>query len=259
MGDLIRQPQTTESELQRLLSRRQLLKQAGVSGSLAFLYLSLPAPARAALMAPAQPVVAGALTPARRHTLQALWDAVVPGTWNGVVEDYLEDGRTPAPGATDAKVQEWLELVGGTLPDWLEWLTESFLALWAEDIDLWADFTEWPWLDDEPDYADLPLASCVDGRKQVGRQSKIILMQKLFYTIVDLKYQAGIIIVRTAFFCDFWNEAQEPWKRVGRKYIGFPLPPGKRPYMGFTYNRVLGDHDPHLIEVNPTRHLVAMS
>lgn len=137
----------------------------------------------------------------------------------------------------------------------LDWLTDSFMGAWADDLDLWADVVHgWPF-DGQPKFWDLPLDPSIIGR---GRQRKIILMQQLFHTVIDLKYMGGAMISKVAFYCDFWYEANQPETRVGREYIDWPLPPGSTPYQGFTYNSALGDHDRRLIEVNPPRNLVAL-
>lgn len=192
------------------------------------------------------------LTEGRRLTLRSLWDASVPGTWNGVVEDELEPG-VPAPGADDARVQEWLEQVAGTLPRPLDGLTTGFLAFWADDLDLWADVFHGRWFDGAPKFWQLPLDPSPQGR---GRQHKVILMQALFHTVFDLEYLGAMLLARMAFFCDLWFERNEPEIRVGRAYIGFPLPPGTTPYTGVSYQRTLNDGDPRLVRVG-SRDLVA--
>lgn len=226
----------------RLFSRRELVAGAGVGGSF-LLLATLPAPLQAAVKAIAANTD---LTDEQRHTLRGLWDAVVPGNWEGVEEDG------GAPGADQAGVQDWIDEVTGSLPWPLNWLTDAALALWAEDLDLWADVTHgWPF-DGQPKFWELPLDPTVFGR---GRQRKIILMQALFDTLIDVQYQAAIMLAKAAFFCDFKDVNQ----RVGLEYIGFPSPPVFG-YFGldFTFNRVLGDHDERLTTVNPPRNLVAL-
>ena len=70
-------------------------------------------------------------------SLMGLWDAVIPGTWAGVVEDRLPSGL-PAPGATEAGVHHWLVSQAGTFPAPLDYLTDWFLRAWSADLDLWA-------------------------------------------------------------------------------------------------------------------------
>lgn len=228
------------------------MTRAGVGGATLF-YATLPGPIKTAL---AGPLVGpdSNLNQGQTHTLRGLWDAVVPGTWEGVVEDRLENGD-PAPGADDAKVQEWMEQISGEFPWPLNWLTDTFMALWADDLDLWADVVHGIPFDGQPKFWELPLDPTIIGR---GRQRKIILMQALFGAAIDAQYLVGITLSKVAFYCDFWYEANEPGTRVGREYIGWPLPPGWTPYQDFTYNRVLGDHDDRLITVNPPRNLVAV-
>jgi hypothetical protein len=189
----------------------------------------------------------GELNENQRNTLRSLWDAVVPGTWNGQVEDELSPG-VPAPGANDANVQAWIEEVAGSLPFPLDFLTTSFQRTWADDLNLWSDvFHGWPG-DDKPKFWALPLGPSL---LELGRQHKILLMQALFGTAIDLKYMAGIVLAKVAFYCDFWAEANGSNQRVGRAYIGFPLPPGTTPITDFTYNQVLGTPDTRLVTVGP--------
>lgn len=236
-----------------ILSRRELMRRAGVAAML-LAYASVPGTLKTAVAQASGGPRDGGLTEGQRRTLRSLWDAVIPGTWEGTVEDRLEDG-TPAPGADDARVQDWFEQVTGTMPWPLDWTTETFVISWANDLDLWSDvFHGWPF-DGRPKFWELPLDPSIWGR---GRQHKILLMQALFHTLIDVKYQGHIILSKAAFYCDFWHEANSPETRVGREYIGFPLPPGRTPYTNFSYNRVLGDHDDRLITVNPQRGLVAV-
>ncbi len=240
------------------VSRRDFLANGAKTGTLLLAVGWPPLPPLQELAeSPAPPpsgLSASALSAGQRHTLRALWDAVVPGTWNGIVEDRLRSGE-PAPGADDARVQDWLEQVSGSLPHPLHWVLDGLLGLWADNVDLWSDVVHWPPFDGKPRYWQLPLSASWLIR---GRQRKIILMQSLFGTIVDVQYQIGITLAKLAFYGDFWFESNQPQTRVGRSFIGFPLPPGASPYTDFTYNRVLGDHDGRLITVHAGRDLVAL-
>jgi hypothetical protein len=196
------------------------------------------------------------LTPGERLTMRSLWDAAVPGTWNGVVEDTLASG-VAAPGADDAKVQDWIESLEGSLPAPFDAFASGFMKWWADDLDLWADWFHWPIADSAPKFYELPLGPTL---RESGRQYKVMLMSSIFggtiHTIFDLKYLGAMAIAKAAFYCDFWSEKFDPQTRVGRKYIGFPLPPGTTPRTDFTYNRVLGDAEARLIRVN--REFVAL-
>ncbi|MEZ5238304.1 MAG: GMC family oxidoreductase N-terminal domain-containing protein [Microthrixaceae bacterium] len=120
---------------------------------------------------------------AARHTLQGLWDAVVPGTHAGMIQDARADG-TPVPGAGQAGVQEWFESIMGTLPPPLDHLADWFFRAWAADLDLWADTFHLP-VDGGPSFGDLPLGPTFAER---GRQYKVMLMMKLFPGAIELKY-----------------------------------------------------------------------
>lgn len=145
-----------------------------------------------------------------RHTLMGIWDAIVPGTFNGVVGD-------PGPGATDAGVQEWIESAIGTLPAPLDYVSDWFLRAWADDLDLWADVFHPPIDDGGPGFGELPLGPTWAER---GRQLKLMLMQGLFDGLIDLQYFGAITLAKLAFYCDFRAETAgtEP---VGGPYIGF--------------------------------------
>ena len=176
-----------------------------------------------------------------RHTLQGLWDAVVPGTWNGVVEDRLASGLA-APGATDAGVMEWIEANLATMPAPFDYLTDWFLRAWAADLDLWADMFHLPLGDGGPSFGQLPLGPRADD---AGRQYKIMLMTALFDGIIDLKYFGGVTLAKMAFYGDFWAETTGA-ARVGGPYIGFDGPNGPGPIEAFTYNRTFGSADARL-------------
>jgi hypothetical protein len=148
-----------------------------------------------------------------RHTLMGLWDAAVPGTWNGVVEDWLSPG-VPAPGAADARVQDWLELVMGSLAAPLEFVGEGFFRAWAADLDLWADTFHPPF--------DGPL---------------------------DLKYFAGMTLAKVGFYADAHHELTGEGEPVGSRYIGFPGPNADAPPAEFSYRAPYGFADERMITV----------
>ncbi len=172
-----------------------------------------------------------------------LWDAVVPGTWNGVVQDTLSSGA-PAPGAAQAGVHEWMAATSGTLPPPLDYITDWFLRAWAADLDLWSEafhLLETP----RPTFGELPLGPTA---KESGRQYKLILMQELFVGTLDLwgfKYFAATLLGKVAFYGDFWAEVSGA-PRVGGPYIGFGGPTGPAPLTNFTYNRPFGVADTRL-------------
>ena len=172
-----------------------------------------------------------------------LWDAVVPGTWNGVVEDRLASGAA-APGATEAGVHEWVLSQVGSFPGPLNYLTDWFLRAWATDLDLWAGAFHL-FEPVRPTFAQLPLGPSL---AESGRQYKIMLMQGLFHGVIeplDLKYLIAAILAKVAFYADFRAEtAGTP--RVGGPYIGFPGPTGRAPTNNFSYNRAFGRADPRL-------------
>lgn len=179
-----------------------------------------------------------------RHTLMGLWDAAVPGTWNGVVEDWLAPG-VPAPGATDAHVQEFLELVMGELPPPLDFAGDWFFRAWAADLDLWADTFHLP-IDGGPSFGDLPLGPSF---KESGRQYKVMLMQGLFKGPLDLKYFLGMTLAKIAFYGDAYYERTGIGEPVGRRYINFPGPVGTTPSTSFSYQQRFGFDDPRLVTV----------
>lgn len=201
--------------------RRQLFGMAGAV-SLSTLLASCVSPTPAPTMDAAAPTLAG------------LWDAVVPGTYRGIVE-------APGPGAEQAGVQEWLAGAVGTLPAPLEYLTDWFLRAWADDLDLWADVFHPPF-GDGPRFGDLPLGPSFAER---GRQYKLMLMQGLFDGIIELQYFGAITLAKLAFYCDFRAEtAGTP--RVGGPYIGFPGAFGHRQPAVFSFRRPAGIPDPRL-------------
>jgi hypothetical protein len=212
------------------VGRRQFLLGAMAAGGVAAL-------GGAAGCAPAATLDAAA------PALQGLWDAIVPGTWNGVVEDRLASGA-PSPGANDAGVHEWLLSQAGSFPEPLAYLTDGFLRAWAADLDLWAAAFH-PLDPTRPTFARLPLGPTL---ARSGRQYKIMLMQGLFHGVVeplDLKYQAAVMVAKVAFYGDFRAEtAGTP--RVGGPYIGFPGPTGPGPATDFTYARDFGRPDPRM-------------
>lgn len=167
-----------------------------------------------------------------RHTLMGLWDAIVPGTFNGIVGDA-------GPGATDAGVQEWLESALGTLPAPLDYLTDWFLRAWADDLDLWADVFHFPVDDGLPRFGDLPLGPSL---RQSGRQYKVMLMMGLFDGIIELQYFGAICLAKLAFYCDFRAHSAGT-APVGGPYIGFPGPVGSARNDRFTFNRHAGIPD----------------
>jgi len=179
-----------------------------------------------------------------RHTLMGLWDAAVPGTWNGVVEDWLSPG-VPAPGATDAHVQEFLELVMGTLPEPLDFVADWFFRAWAADLDLWADTFHLP-IDGGPSFGDLPLGPTF---AECGRQYKVMLMQGLFKGLIDIKYFMGITLAKVAFYGDAYHERTGIGEPVGRRYINFPGPVGTTAPAAFSYQRPFGHADPRMVTV----------
>jgi hypothetical protein len=180
-----------------------------------------------------------------RHTLRGLWDAAVPGTWNGVVQDWLEPG-VPAPGADDARVQDWLELVvTSVLPPPLDFLGDGFFRAWAADLDLWAD-TFHPPFEGLPTFGHLPLGPSLAER---GRQYKVMLMQSLFDGPLDLKYFAGITLAKVGFYADAHHELTGEGEPVGSRYIGFPGPNAESPPAEFSYRAPYGFADDRLITV----------
>jgi hypothetical protein len=214
-----------------LVSRRQFVAALAAAGAVPVLGLEVTACAPAATLDAATP------------TLMGLWDAVVPGTWNGVVEDSLASGLA-APGATEAGVHEWILSQVGSFPEPLSYLTDWFLRAWAADLDLWAG--AFHLLDPaRPKFGQLPLGPTL---AESGRQYKIMLMQGLFHgsvELLDLKYLAAIVLAKIAFFADFRAEtAGTP--RVGGPYIGFPGPAGPGPTTAFGYNRDFGRPDARL-------------
>ncbi|MCP4436428.1 MAG: hypothetical protein GY812_13160 [Actinomycetia bacterium] len=172
------------------------------------------------------------------HTLRGLWDAAVPGTHNGVVQDLLADG-SPSPGANQAGVYEWLSDFSGSLPPPADFLTDGFMRAWAADLDLWADWFHLP-VDGGPSFGDLPLGPTFDER---GRQYKLLLMTTLFEGIIDLKYFGGVMIAKMAFYGDFWAERTGA-DRVSGPLIGFPGPVDS--VDEFTYNQAFGTPDPRM-------------
>jgi hypothetical protein len=179
-----------------------------------------------------------------RHTLMGLWDAAVPGTWNGVVEDWLAPG-VPAPGANDARVQDWLESVMGSVPAPLEFLGEGFFRAWAADLDLWAD-TFHPPFEGSPTFGHLPLGPSLAQR---GRQYKVMLMQNLFGGPLDLKYFIGITLGKVGFYGDAYFETTGEGEPVGSRYIGFPGPNADAPPQEFSYRAAYGFADERMVTV----------
>lgn len=167
-------------------------------------------------------------------TLAGLWDAIVPGTYRGVVE-------AAGPGAEQAGVQEWLAGAIGTLPPPLDYITDWFLRAWADDLDLWADVFHPPF-GDGPRFGDLPLGPTFAER---GRQYKLMLMMALFDGIIELQYFGAITLAKLAFYCDYRAEtAGTP--RVGGPFIGFPGAIGFRQPSVFSYRRTAGTPDARL-------------
>ena len=182
--------------------------------------------------------------PEARSALEGLWDAAVPGTYRGVVEDVLPDG-TPAPGAEQARVQDWIELVAGTMPEPLHDLGDWFFRAWAADLDLWAD-TFHPPFEGAPGFGELPLGPTFADR---GRQYKVMLMQALFEGPLDLKYFMGMALGKIGFYCDGWYNATGQGEPVGSRYIRFPGPTGTTPTTRFSYQRPFGTPDARLTTV----------
>jgi hypothetical protein len=176
-----------------------------------------------------------------RHTLMGLWDAVVPGVHDGVVEDWLSAGH-PAPGAGQGGVQDWIEDMAGSLPPPLDYVTDWFLRAWAADLDLWADVFHPPIDDGAPSFGDLPLGPTFAER---GRQYKIMLMMGLFDGVIELQYLGGLLLAKLAFYADFWAERSGA-PRVGSEYIGFRGPVGDQPIADFTFGIPAGRHDDRL-------------
>ncbi len=179
-----------------------------------------------------------------RLSMRALWDAVVPGNWNG----NIEDGG--APGADQANVEAWLEQTANTLTGtgFIDWLTESFLDFWGADIDAWAELTTLG----QQEYWQMPLGDTIIDPST--RQGKIILMQNLLVpgieTIFDLQYLGAIMLAKLAFYGDFWAEQNAPTVSIGRAYCGAPLPPNTtaNPKPGFGVP--FGIPEPQLITVD---------
>ena len=112
----------------------------------------------------------------------------------------------PAPGATDAHVQDFLELVMGTLPAPLDFVGDWFFRAWAADLDLWAD-TFHPPFEGLPSFGDLPLGPTFADR---GRQYKVMLMQGLFKGPLDLKYFMGMALAKVGFYARCPPRAHRP-------------------------------------------------
>lgn len=177
-----------------------------------------------------------------RAALRGLWDAAVPGTYRGEVEDWLAAG-VPAPGAEQARVQEWLELVAGSLPPPFDGITDWFLRAWAADLNLWADTFHGNLFDGAPDFGDLPLGPSLSER---GRQYKVKLMMDLFDGPLELKYFLAMALAKFAFYCDAHHHLTGEGEPVGSRYIGFPGPTGPAPSESFSYRRAFGTPDPRL-------------
>ena len=194
----------------------------------------------------ALPTVSGCAPEASMDTarlaLAGLWDAAVPGTYRGVVEDWLEPG-VPAPGAEQARVQDWLELVAGGLPPPMDGLTDWFLRAWAADLNLWADTFHFPLFDGTPTFGELPLGPSFEER---GRQYKVKLMMALFDGVLDLKYYLAMALAKVAFYCDAHHHMTGEGEPVGSRYIGFPGPSGYRRRTSFSYRRSFGHPDQRL-------------
>jgi hypothetical protein len=179
-----------------------------------------------------------------RLSLRALWDAVVPGNWNGNVEDG------GAPGADQANVEAWLEQVASDLSGtgFIDWLTEEFLDLWGADIDAWAQLTTLG----SQEFWQMPLGDTIVDPST--RQGKIILMQNLLVpgveTIFDLQYLGAIMLAKLAFYGDFWAERNAPNVMIGRAYCGAHLPPGTTANPNASFGVDFGIHDPNLISVD---------
>jgi hypothetical protein len=182
------------------------------------------------------------ISDANRLALRALWDAIVPGIWNG----NEEDGS--APGADQTYVEAWLEQVATAPGQPISWLTAEFLNLWGADVNAWAQvttfFTE--------EFYQLGLGTSII--LPPTRQGKVILMMNLLVpgieTIFDLQYLGAIMLSKLAFFGDFYFEANDPSISVGRAYCGAALPPGTTPYQVDSFNLALGLNDPDTIIVN---------
>lgn len=180
-----------------------------------------------------------------RLSLRALWDAIVPGNWNGNVEDG------GAPGADQANVEAWLEKLASDLSGtgFIDWLTEEFLDLWGADIDAWAEITTLG----SQEYWQMPLGDTIIDPST--RQGKVILMQNLLIpgieTIFDLQYLGAITLAKLGFYCDFWAEQNAPSVSIGRAYCGASLPPGTTavPNKG-SFGVTMGTNNPNLITVN---------
>lgn len=179
---------------------------------------------------------------AARNSLAGLWDAAVPGTYHGVVEDWLAPG-VPAPGAEQAHVQEWIEAVAGTLPPPLDGITDWFLRAWAADLDLWADTFHWPLFDGGPSFGDLPLGPSIT---ELGRQYKVKLMMALFDGPLDIKYFLAMAMAKVGFYCDGWYHLTGQGEPVGSRYIGFPGAVGSAANPSFSYRRPVGTPDARL-------------
>jgi len=179
---------------------------------------------------------------AARSALEGLWDAAVPGTYHGVVEDWLAPG-VPAPGAEQARVQDWLEAVAGSLPPPLDDVTDWFLRAWAADLNLWADVLHGAWFDGSPGFGDLPLGP---SAAEAGRQYKVKLMMALFDGPLDLKYFMAMALAKIAFYCDAHHHLTGEGEPVGSRYIGFPGPTGYGASSSFSYRRAFGTPDVRL-------------
>jgi|GEM_PF-2275887 hypothetical protein len=183
-----------------------------------------------------------AISNANRLALRALWDAIVPGNWNGNQEDGGQ------PGADQTYVEAWLEQVATAPGSPISWLSADFLNFWGADINAWAQVTTWF----TQEYYQLPLGISIIWPST--RQGKVRLMMNLLVpgveTIFDLQYLGGIMLARLAFFGDFYFEANYPTISVGRAYCGAHLPPGTTPYAVDSFNVDLGLSNPNLIVVN---------
>lgn len=184
------------------------------------------------------PVLGACVSPTPKPTMAAaaptmagLWDAVVPGTYRGIVE-------APGPGAEQAHVQEWLESVIGTLPPPFDYIGDWFVRAWADDLDLWADVFHPPF-GDGPRFGDLPLGPTLAER---GRQYKLMLMTGLFDGIIELQYFGAITLAKLAFYCDFASDTLGT-PRVGGPFIGFPGAIGYRQPDAFSFGRQAGHGD----------------
>jgi hypothetical protein len=184
----------------------------------------------------------GAIWDSSRLALRALWDAVVPGIWEGNVEDGGQ------PGADQTYVQAWLEQVAVNYAGSISWLTTGFLNAWGIDLNAWARVNTWFM----QNFDSLPLGTSIVW--PATRQGKIRLMLNLLVpgiaTLTNLQYFGAILLARLAFFCDFYFEANYPQISVGRAYCGAHLPPGTTPYPTFSFKLALGKSNPNLIVVN---------